>query len=217
MLSVPCTSPQNRTSAPQSRSHSSACVGISAGSGRSTRWDSNPGKSTMLSVRSGSVPQNAASATTSSVAATTTGDGILLARYPVSRPRLTHSPPSAVASLSRGFAWISLHTPPDLPHLPCRARIESRCVVSPRLPRIASPRLAVIPSIWGSHRATSIERERFGDRERQRGKRPRGLPCMRRRLTFHTARARIEAAVPEQGRARGSWGCTVSPSIERLP
>jgi hypothetical protein len=72
-LSGPCTSPRNRTSAPRSCSRSSACVGISSGSGRSTRWDSNPGKSTMLPVRSGSVPQNAASDATSSAAATTTG------------------------------------------------------------------------------------------------------------------------------------------------
>jgi hypothetical protein len=84
-LSGPCTSPWNRTSAPRSRSHSSACVGISAGSGRSTRWDSNPGKSSMLPVRSGSMPQNGASAATSSAAATTTGDAIPLARYLVSR------------------------------------------------------------------------------------------------------------------------------------
>ena len=62
-----------------------------------------------------SVPQNAASA-----AATTTGDAIPLARYLVSRPQLTHSPPSAVTSLSRGFAWISLHTPPTPALLPYR-------------------------------------------------------------------------------------------------
>jgi hypothetical protein len=42
-------------------------------------------------------------------------------------------------------------TPPDLPHLPCRVRIESRCVVSPCLPRIASTGLA------------------FGDRRARRG------------------------------------------------
>jgi hypothetical protein len=58
------------------------------------------------------VPQNAASAATSSAAATTTGGAIPLARYLVSRPWLTHSPLSVVDSLSWGFAWISLHTPP---------------------------------------------------------------------------------------------------------
>jgi len=192
MLSGPCTSPQNRTSAPQSRSHSSACVGISAGLGRSTRWDSNPGKSTMLSVRSGSVPQNAASATTSSVAATTTGDAIPLARYLVSRPRLTHSPPSAVASLSRGFAWISLHTPPDLPHLPCRARIESRCVVSPRLPRVASPGLASgdLDSIdLGKRGADAVNLGESGER----GSRPQSCPSsdpvdLGAGLAFHVER-----------------------------
>lgn len=83
--------------------------GISDASGSSTTWGTKPGKSTMLPVRSGSVPQNAASAATATATAnaTTAGDAINLLLL-LSPPSL--SPPSrrvALPALSRQWHWPS--------------------------------------------------------------------------------------------------------------